>query len=121
MTFIAIMVLMVKYPLMLIQAILKQRILLVICIVGIIALIAMNTVNKDNPTVEPVLVSVPDKSLAPDVWVTPSRHYYSISFREDAEMIYLEDYFTFNSEKWERVTPEIPLPLDKDTVKHFSR
>lgn len=105
-----------------IQFLLKNRAVLIICIVAIVGFIAFNSINSNKSDATPEYnIELPDKKLAPDAWVTPSRHYYSVKYSEDLKNIYLEDYFILNLEKWERINPDIPLPLDKSQVKHYTR
>lgn len=106
------------------EFLLKNRALLIIGIVAFVGFTAYNMMNCNNnqsDTRPEYAQNVPDVKIAPDVWITPSQHFYSVKYSEDETNIYLEDYFSYKDDEWERQKPDKPLQLSKRFVKHYTR
>lgn len=119
-TLAALLYLAIKLPL---QFILRNKALIIIGIIAFIGFSVFNAMNgdKQSDNTQEYSQKLPDVKLAPDVWLTPSRHYYTVKYTEDESYAYLEDYFVFSDGEWTRVKPEIPLPLNKQMAKKHTR
>lgn len=116
---IAIIVLILKLPLLILRFLFQHTILLIGVIIVVIALIAASSLNKSDDTSQMVQIPeyqkiAPDISKAPVVIITPSRVYYVFDWTDDGQIITLESFYFYDRGEWE--VSELPLPLDRNTV-----
>ena len=116
---IAIVVLIIKSPLLLLGFLFKSKVLLIVVIVGLIAFFAVSsitsTMRERNPTLPiPEYQQIaPTKLEAPTVVATGSRVYYVSDYTKDEEGVTLLTFYVFNEEIWEKRTS--PLRIDRNS------
>lgn len=90
----------------------RYLILVAVIVFAIMGIKACNTAFADNPTVElpEYQKSAPEDGL--DVIQTSSRMYYARDYTDDGKVITLNEYYTYDSDKWQKSS--VPLPLDRD-------
>lgn len=119
MVILAIGVLILKSPFLILRFLFQHKMLLVIAIIGVIAFIAISSINKSDDTAQKVQIPeyqqiAPDISKAPVVVATPSRVYYVFDWVDDGQTITLKSFYFYDRKEWE--ASELLLPLDRDTV-----
>lgn len=116
---IAIGVLILKSPLLLAGALLKNKVLLVIVVVvfvlflGISSITAQMKENNPTPPIPEYQKVAPAKAEAPTVVATGSRVYYVSDFTQDEEGVTLLTFFVYNEKEWEKRT--VPLRIDRNS------
>ena len=116
---IAIGVLILKSPLLLAGALLKNKVLLIIVVVAFVALFVISSVtaqireNNPQPTIPEYQKVAPTKAEAPTVVATGSRVYYVSDFTQDEEGVTLLTFFVYNEKEWEKRT--VPLRIDRNS------
>lgn len=114
-TFSAILVLILTFPFRLLGFLFRNKIILLIVVISVIALFGIKSFNKQNTsTVEMpnYQVAAPDIKIAPTIVETSSRSYYVVSYTDDGNRITLTDWFDYDTKKWRR--HKTPLPLDRN-------
>ena len=96
------------------QLIFNKKAVFFILIVGVCLIVYGNISSASNEPVVEVPYwqeSAPSYSKAPYVVQTPSRVYYVKEYTVDDNLLMLDEYYTFDKNKWRKM--DIPLPIDK--------
>jgi hypothetical protein len=111
-------------PVILIKFIFKNKILLLVAIVGLGYFTYTNYQRSKQPQQAAVTTPAyqqiaPTKDAAPIVFTTPTRVYYVAGYTETGDCFVLTKFYSYDSKQWQYNTN--PLPLRKDSVKIYNR
>ena len=118
MTFLAILILAVKLPIMAIMYLFRHRILLVALVAGVVFIFVARSCGGSGDETGTINVpeyqkSAPSVEKAPYVVATRSRMYYVEEYTDEADVVTLVKYYIYNDKKWG--FSKTPLPLDRKT------
>lgn len=122
-TFLAILVLIVKAPFLFLQFLFKHRVLALALIVIVVVVVGIATINghktpAKETTVQQQAIPKELEDLTPVQ--TPNRIYYVVKMKMDGATLVLLDYYVYNSPKWDRRT-DFPVELKEGEFRVYSR
>ena len=100
----------------------SSRLLLLAAVVGVGALVLRGVMSGGGELPYPVAYyqeHPPAFSEAPLMGQTATRAYYIGSTLEDGAILWLTDFYSFDTGEWEHQTT--PLPLPADSIKIYKR
>ena len=121
---INLIIVIIKFPFMVVGYLLKYRLALVVIAVLVVGSLVYRAYSNSQQAQSPVTVQVPyyqeiapGKDLAPQVvqTIAPDGVFYVSSFTEDKETVTLTGYYFYRYKVWEKGT--LPLPLNKLSYK----
>jgi len=118
MTFVAILILAVKLPIIAVMYLFRHRILLVALVAGVVFIFVARSCGGSGDETSTINVpeyqkNAPSVEKAPYVVSTRSRMYYVEEYNEEGDMVTLVKYYIYNDKKWD--FSKTPLPLDRKT------
>ena len=126
MTLLAIIVLIIKSPVIIVGYFFKHKAFLVVVVIIVGAVFLIGYFNKQtsqlNIAVESYQRIAPSIQQAPRVVQTNSRVYYVATMSDDGQVLTLTNYYVYDKNEWQNVS--LPLPLDRDIfgeIKIYNR
>lgn len=122
MILLAILVLILKSPLLLLKYLAKNKALLVVVIIGVALFVFSQRASQESPTTRTIpgyQAIAPPSQIAPRVISTASRVYYVAQWQETDQTFTALKWWDYNSKSWQEHTS--PLPLSKSNIKIYDR